>query len=124
MRPRLLILDDDGDTLISMRAFLAGQGYEVDCARELEEAEALLAHFAYALVVADLRLSGGWGVEGLDLARFVQDRCDGTRVLLLTAYASSEVETEARRRGAIGLLRKPIALSTLGSTIAALLGSP
>jgi DNA-binding response OmpR family regulator len=124
MRPRLLILDDDGDTLVSIRAFLAGQGYEVDCAGELEEAEALLAHFAYALVVADLRLSGGWGVEGLDLARFVQDRCDGTRVLLLTAHASSEVETEARRRGAVGLLRKPIALTALASTIAALLGSP
>jgi len=47
-------------------------GFEVDCARELEEAEALALHTQYELVIADLSLTGVDGREGLEILRFLR----------------------------------------------------
>ena len=61
----------------------------VDTAAEKEEAEALLAHTEYAVVIADLRLTGIYGMEGLDIIAVVTPSAGrSTRVVLLTGYGS------------------------------------
>lgn len=111
MEHRILVVDDEEPILFAMREYFESQGYHVDCARELEEAQALLANVGYAAVVADLRLTGVRGTEGLDIVACVRERCPSTCVVLLTAYGSDTIEEEARRRGADAFLRKPKPLS-------------
>ncbi len=85
----------------------------MDCARELEEAEALLSHVRYGLLIADLRLTGGHSSEGLELIRFARERSPWTRVVLLTSYGSPELESEAISRGVDRFLQKPMPLADL-----------
>jgi two-component system OmpR family response regulator len=119
--PRLLIVDDEEPILLAMQEYFQRFGYDVDCARELEEAEALLAKLPYVLVVADLRLTGIYGVEGLELVGYVRQRCPRTRIILLTAYGTPEIETEARRLGVDAFIYKPQPLPELAQIVLALL---
>lgn len=99
MQPHILVVDDEQSILFAMEQYFTAQGCTVDCAQELEEAQALLSNVRYALVLADLRLSGINSAEGLDLVSFARERCPGARVVMLTAYGSPEIEREAKRRG-------------------------
>jgi DNA-binding response OmpR family regulator len=118
MKPRLLVVDDEEAILSAIREYFQPRGYEVDCARELEEAEALLAHIRYALVIADVRLTGVHGNEGLELIRFIRERSPWTRIIVLTGYGSTEIEMEAIGRGVDAFLQKPQPLSELAAIAA------
>ncbi|HWM94462.1 MAG TPA: response regulator [Thermoanaerobaculia bacterium] len=122
MKPRLLIVDDEDAILAAIRDYFEPRGYDVDCARELEEAEALLSHIRYALMIADLRLTGVHGNEGLELVRFARERSPWTRTIVLTGYGSTEIEMEAIGRGVDAFLQKPQPLSELAAIAANLTG--
>jgi CheY-like chemotaxis protein len=114
---RILIVDDEESVHFALRRYLERVGFEVDCAEELDEAKARLAAASYALVLADLKLSSGSGVEGFELLEFVRERHPQTRTILLTAYSSDEVEREAKARGAALVLSKPQPLAALAEAI-------
>ena len=120
MRPRILIVDDEEPILLALREYFVPLQYDVDCARELEEAEALLSHVHYALLIADLRLTGSHGNEGLELIRFVRERSPWTRIVVLTGYGSAEIESEAVGRGVDAFLQKPMPLADLAEIASAL----
>jgi ActR/RegA family two-component response regulator len=118
---RLLLVDDDDAIAFAMRRYFTLRGFVVDCAAELEEAQALLSNFHYTAVFADLRLTGVHGVEGLDLIGHVRQVSPMTRTLLLTAYSSPELAEEAAKRGASAVVRKPTALPDLERLLLSLL---
>lgn len=120
---RMLIIDDEYGLRFALSDFFRGLGYEVDAAAEREEAEALLENAVYEVVIADLRLSGTFGIEGLDLVEATRHACPTTRVVLLTANGSPEIAIEARRRGAAVCLQKPVSLPALAETIGGMLGT-
>ncbi len=107
---KILIVDDEDPIRFAMREYFRRQGYKVDCAQEKEEAEALLAHKCYSVAIVDLCLSGVDGTEGLELVRFIRERCPRTKVVVLTAYGSAEIVIEAAKRGADTFLHKPMPL--------------
>jgi len=109
-KARILIVDDEELIVQAMRKYFTGLGYAVDSAYELEEAQALLGHCKYDLVIADLRLTGVGGVEGLQIVADVQQKCASTRVILLSAYGTPEIERESYQRGADAFLHKPKAM--------------
>jgi DNA-binding response OmpR family regulator len=115
--PRLLVVDDEEPILFALSDYFTAHGFRVDCARELEEAEALLAHVPYACLIADLRLTGTHGAEGLELVSFVRRSCATTRIILLTAYGTGEIERSARLRGGDAFVHKPIALQDLADLV-------
>ena len=104
---RILIVDDEELIVMAMRRYFEGLGYTIDSAHELEEAQALLANRPYDLVIADLRLTGIGGVEGLQIVSDIHQRCADTRVILLSAYGTPEIERESYNRGADAFLHKP-----------------
>lgn len=118
----ILVVDDEASILFAMEQYITAQGCTVDCARELEEAQALLGNIHYDLVVADLRLSGIHSVEGLDLLSMVRECCPTTRVILLTAYGSLEMEQEAWRRGVDGFMHKSTPLLEVARAAMQMLG--
>jgi DNA-binding response OmpR family regulator len=109
-RHRILIVDDEELIVQAMRKYFAGLGYDVDSAFELEEAQALLNNYRYDLVIADLRLTGVGGVEGLQIVADVRQRWANARVMLLSAYGTPEIERESYQRGADAFLHKPKAM--------------
>ena len=120
---RILIVDDQDSILHAVRRFFTRAGFVVDCAHELEEAEALVTHIAYDLVIADLSLSEQGSTEGLEIVRYVRSCCPSTRVIMLTAYGSPAIENEARRRGCDRFILKPKSLAELVKIAAELTGS-
>jgi CheY-like chemotaxis protein len=118
---RILLVDDEEHIVAATKDYLSGLGFDVDSAHELEEAQALLATGTYGLVIADLRLTSAHGREGLELVSYLHERAPHTRVIVLTAYSSPEVETEVRRRGADVVLSKPQPLVQVAQTASKLL---
>jgi DNA-binding response OmpR family regulator len=121
---RILVIDDERTILFAIRSYFNRYGYEVDCARELEEAEALLSHRQYDIVIADLRLTGSSGREGLDVVRFIRERCPSSPIVMMTAYGTPEIELEAVELGARAFLQKPKPLAELAEVIFSLVGAP
>lgn len=113
MNERILVIDDEAQLLHAIKRYFTREGFIVDCATELEEAEALLAHLDYRVVIADLSLSEHSGTEGLEIIRFVRSHQRNVGVILLTGHASDAAEREALRRGCNVLLHKPWPLSEL-----------
>jgi len=121
MTHRILVLDDEEAILFALQEFFSACGYDVHTARELADAKALVASAPYDLVIADLRLSGTHGAEGLELVGLIREQYPSTRTVLLTAYGSPEMEAEARRRGVDAFLHKPKPLPELAQIVLALL---
>ncbi len=105
-----------------MREYFSAQGFSVDCACEIGEAEAMLRENAYAVAILDLRLSGTPGLEGLDLVASIRAQAPRTRIILLTAYGSREIEAEAKRLGADAFLHKPKPLAEVAQIASGLMG--
>jgi DNA-binding response OmpR family regulator len=121
MAGRVLIIDDDEQLLNAYRDYFSEGGYKVDCAQELEEAQTLLSHFSYAVVITDLRLNK-LAFGGLDVIKHVRVSNSQTRIIVLTAYGWPELKAEACSAGADAFLRKPMPLRELGRTIVQLSG--
>jgi len=120
---QLLIIDNEETILFALKRYFAKLRWRVDAASELEEAEALVVHTRYDLVIADLSLSAGGGTEGLEILRFVRATSPRTQAILLTAFGTPAVEREARRRGARAVLAKPQSLPDLARVAEELLGA-
>jgi DNA-binding response OmpR family regulator len=118
---RILVVDDEELIVLSMRKYFEGLGFQVDAAYELEEAQALLANYPYDLVIADLRLTGIGGTEGLQIVSDVHQRCANTRVILLSAYGTPDIERESYNRGADAFLHKPKAMMEIANVATNLL---
>ena len=117
----ILVVDDEATILFAMKQYLSHGGYFVDCAAEREEAEALLANRHYAAVIADLRLLGSDTGDGLDVVFAARERSRETRIVLLSAYATPEIEARARAHGADVVLKKPRPLREIGHCLFSLL---
>lgn len=118
---KILIVDDEELIVAAMRRYFEGLGYAIDSAHELEEAQALLANRQYDLVIADLRLTGIGGVEGLQIVSDIHQRCADTRVILLSAYGTPEIERESYNRGADAFLHKPKSMMEIANVAVNLL---
>jgi DNA-binding response OmpR family regulator len=116
---RLLVVDDEEPIRLALREYFTARGYAVDSAQEIEEAEALLNVNTYDIVIADLRLTGIHGAEGLELVSYVRER-SAANVILLTAYGTSEIERVAYERGATAFLHKPMPLGAIAELVARL----
>jgi len=113
---RLLLIDDDETILFAVKRYFEHASYVVQCARELEEAEALAVCCAFDLVIVDLSLSPDRMHEGLEIIRFVRRHCPTARLIVLTASTAAAIEHEAIRRGAHAFLRKPQPLASIART--------
>lgn len=118
---RLLIVDDQETILYGVRRFFETSGFNVDCASELSEAQTLIRDRHYDVVIADLRMTGVHGSEGLELISFLRTHSPRTKTMLLTAYSTPEVEAEAYARGARAVVRKPQPLAALAQVVYGLL---
>ncbi|MGA2962410.1 MAG: response regulator [Candidatus Korobacteraceae bacterium] len=121
--PRLLVIDDDADLRTAVAEYLLSLGYEVDQAAEREEAEALLEHYAYSLVITDISLTE-LGVEGFDLLKTISNSNARPKLIVMSGYSGPGHRERARQCGADVFLQKPTSLVTLGEVVRTCLSLP
>ncbi|HEX6043204.1 MAG TPA: sigma-54 dependent transcriptional regulator [Pyrinomonadaceae bacterium] len=100
----ILVVDDDRSVTEALGAVLRKAGYEVVTANSLAEARSVLSSRSYNLVLTDLRLTDGTGIE---LITNVKQQTPDTEVILMTAFGSIDITIEAIKRGAYYYLEKP-----------------
>jgi len=102
--PHALLVDDDSNTLAALSELVAREGFTVAAASSLQEARQLVAERHPDVVLLDLMLPDG---NGMDLFEEVKSRAV-TEVVLITGHASLESSIEALRLGAADYLIKPV----------------
>lgn len=110
---KILIVDDEPTILLTLSYSLRTAGFEVVTASRLESAEAALERYSFDVVIADIRMSGILGVDGLELLSYIKRRWPDTKVIIMTAYGSEEVRRDAFARGASWYYDKPVDIADL-----------
>ncbi|HTK31271.1 MAG TPA: sigma-54 dependent transcriptional regulator [Candidatus Saccharimonadaceae bacterium] len=110
----LLVVDDEEAFRRLTCRELARTGYRVQGAESLEEARRLLANQHFHLVVLDMRLPDG---SGLELLREIRAASPTTGVVILTAYGTVQEAIRAMKEGAIDFLTKPCKLTELEAVL-------
>ena len=117
--PSLLVVDDEPDLRTLYELTLLREGYDVETAGSVEEAWQRLAERSYNVVITDMRLPDG---NGLDLLRRLEAADRGEKTIVITAYGSAENAVEALKAGAFDYLTKPVDLRQFRGVVASALG--
>jgi two-component system, OmpR family, response regulator MprA len=116
--PRIMIVEDDRGLRQSLRRALADQGYEVEAASDAYAATERVGQFRPHLVVLDLMLPRG---DGLELARRLRRRPGGANmaIVILTAKDSVADRLEGFEAGADDYVVKPVSMAELVARVKA-----
>jgi two-component system, OmpR family, response regulator len=120
---RILMVDDNVALCFAMCEYFKLHNYQVDCAHNVDDATTRLNVSSYDVVIADLDLGGTDGLDGFEVIKMAREQFPGTRIIVLTAYGSAEVESAARDLGVNSFLHKPRPLSEVAQVIFELVGN-
>lgn len=102
--PAILVVDDDEQIADILSLRLEAEGYQVDTCGTVVRALDLLLRRRYSLVLLDLRLRDGNGVESLPRFRDIDS---DVPIFIITAHGDIDSAVQAFSRGANGYIRKP-----------------
>ena len=111
---RVLVLDDEPDLRTLYELTLLREGHQVRTAESLADARHLLATERFDVVITDMRLPDG---DGLQLVRELTAARRPERCIMITAYGSAENAVEALKSGAFDYLTKPVDLKQFRSVV-------
>jgi len=111
---RILVVEDERRLREMVGILLRRNGYEVTSVGGVKEALRTLQGADFDLVLTDMKLADG---TGLDVLRAARDGEAATEVVVMTAYATTETAVEAMRLGAYDFLEKPFKNDVLLATI-------
>ena len=111
LRPsRVMVVDDDAETLALLHEIVAKEGYEVETAEDAETALRRLGEWQPELIITDIHMPG---MDGLDLLAAVREKEPDIPVVLLTAYGSLKTAVDAIKAGAFDYLSKPFVVEDI-----------
>jgi len=113
---QILVIDDEPDLRTLYELTLLREGYQVDAAATIQEAWDLLNAKRFDLVITDMRLPDG---SGIDLLKGVRAQQRRERCIVITAYGSAENAVESLKAGAFDYLTKPVDLKQFRAVVAA-----
>jgi DNA-binding response OmpR family regulator len=115
---KILIIDDDEWIRDSLRIYFEAEGCRVVVLETGEEGLAELKHQTYDLIIVDYKLPG---LDGLELFRRIREDHAGAMKILITAYRTHSVISEARKLNIQGFIEKPFTSESLMASLAHLL---
>jgi DNA-binding response OmpR family regulator len=118
---RILVVEDDDNIAALLGRELRGLGHTVDLVRYAEDALFAARGNDYALMIVDLGLPDG---DGLDLVRELRRRTVEAPILMLTARRRVEDRVIGLSSGADDYLVKPFAVPEVRARVTALLRRP
>ena len=120
---RLLVVDDDPDTVLALNISLLGYGFLVDAFTNPEEALQKFKSNAesYRLVLLDNKMPA---LSGIQLARKVKEANPNVKVLVLTALKvrNNELSDVSSSTNVDGFIQKPVGMRELTDKILSLIG--
>ena len=103
--PRILVIDDQQETLDLLVRVFENEGYQVDAASDGAGARERILGSEYDVVFTDLRL--GYPFDGLEMLELVKQTSSRTQVVIMTAFSSVESSVLAMKAGAYDYITKP-----------------
>ena len=110
----ILAVDDEQNLLELLITVLGKRGFTVKTAINGMEALKLLDQESFQLALLDLKMGP---VNGVQLLKEIKDRRPIIKVIMMTAYPTSETRTQASENGASAYLTKPVDIQKLVDTI-------
>lgn len=122
MSARILIVDDDDDTRMLLRDFVAAEGYAAETASGGEEAELLLDTVQPDLILLDAVMPG---LDGFDTCRRIKAHEGAAHipVIFMTGLTEPEHVVQGLDAGGVDYVTKPLALDALAARIRVHLGN-
>lgn len=112
---QILVVDDEPDLRTLYELTLLREGYRVEAAESLQEAWQHLGDKHFDVVITDMRLPDGLGMQ---LIQRLRDQHRTERCVVITAYGSAENAVESLKAGAFDYLTKPVDLKQFRTVIA------
>lgn len=101
---RILVVDDEETTRITLSEYFTGIGYDVVTANDGEEALNIFAPGEFDCIISDLFMPT---IDGLDLLKKVRLRDSDVFFLMITGYPKIDSAVEAMKEGAYDYVTKP-----------------
>ena len=117
---RILLVEDHEDTRTTLRRLLSRRGHSVLVASTVEEALSIAAREPVDLLVSDIGLPDG---SGIDLIRFLREVHPGIKAIALSGFGLEDDVGQSVRAGFAEHLTKPVNLQQLEDAIARLVTS-
>ena len=114
-KPRVLMVEDSASLTAVYEAYLEGSEYEVVTVETLGQAHSSLGSFRPDIVLLDIELPDG---SGMDFLADIRNLPAPPRVIVMTAHGNSDMAVEAMRQGAFDFLTKPFDAARLRVTLA------
>ncbi|MEJ2582407.1 MAG: response regulator [Acidobacteriota bacterium] len=115
MAARILVVDDDTAMREMMSLALRKEGHDLRVASSADEARQAIDESTFDVIVTDIYLGDGTGLEVLEHCR---EACPEARVILVTAHGTVETAASARQLGVYDYLAKPFDVATLVDRVA------
>ncbi|MDF1577645.1 MAG: response regulator [Desulfurivibrionaceae bacterium] len=122
MPPKVLLVDDEANILLSLQFLMQQEGYEVLVARNGDEAMAIARRHLPDLAILDVMLPGPNGYEVCQAMR-AEPRLAGLYILMLTAKSNPAEREKGLAMGADDYVSKPFSNKELVDKVRAVLGS-
>lgn len=114
---KVLLVEDHSELAQNMQAYLSKEGYVCEVAASSEQALSKLGGFDYDIMVLDLMLPDG---NGLDILRWIKQVQSDMGVLILSAKNSLQDKIEGLELGADDYLPKPFHFAELNARLKAI----
>jgi len=111
---KILVVDDEKGICENVHKILAKKNYEVTQALSAKEAHEKMAKESYSLLISDIVMPEK---NGLELLKLVKEQWPLTKVIVMTAYASTDTAMKAIRLGALDYLPKPFTPKEIRDTV-------
>lgn len=105
MKPNVLLIEDNAATRFGFVRYFSKDGYEIFEAANLTEAAAALASRHFDIMLLDINLPDGNGIDFIETAR-MSDPC--IPIIVITGEGDIPLAVEAMQRGADNFLTKPV----------------
>lgn len=115
---KILLIDDDHWIRDSLRVFFEAEGCHLLALETAEEGIAALEEDAYDIIIVDYKLPG---LDGIEFFKHIRNAHSNAIKILITAYKSESVVSEARKLDIQGFIEKPLTTDTIMGSISYLL---
>ena len=111
---KILVVDDEKGICENVHKILAKRNYEVTHALSAREALDKMAKESFSLLISDIVMPEK---NGLELLKLVKEQWPLTKVIIMTAYASTDTAMKAIRLGALDYVPKPFTPNEIRDTV-------
>ncbi|GJQ60125.1 MAG: sigma-54-dependent Fis family transcriptional regulator [Candidatus Scalindua sp. AMX11] len=109
-KPRLLLIDDDVNTVNGLKTLLSRSDYDTSCALTGRDALKMIERIHFDIVITDMKLPD---IGGFTIIEEIKRKDANTSVVMITAYSSIQTAIDAMKKGADHYLTKPVNIDEL-----------